>query len=299
MKGTGAEEATISRCTRIVDPFWELLESLHTGVVWTFGAHHAPKSCESDGPDLASNLICNGWAGILVEGHAARRAVLKQEFGHRRNLVIVSQLAMRETVGRVLEDATWNNLDLRDAEVDLLQITFGANDCEILRGIVESGFRPRFVRAIFWHPVPPPLVYQPRIHRLLGDWYEDAFEATGEGCSLQAILDALNDHYVLWGFDSRDCEKANFVRRDLVQNRNNPFNLGDIEDNAQDLQALWAARFNNTACFLNNHVFDTLMVDPRLMQDSEAALTEKLFLWELHLKTVQRADRMWIKRFWK
>ena len=27
----------------------------------------------------------------------------------------------------------------------------------------QGGFRPRFVRAIFWHPVPPPLVYQPRV----------------------------------------------------------------------------------------------------------------------------------------
>eukprot|EP00435_Cladocopium_sp_Y103_P072627 s21_g40.t2 len=209
-------------------------------------------------PTMSHTLVsacadCKGCsARPKLEGHAARRAVLKQEFGHRRNLVIVSQLAMRETVGRVLEDATWNNLDLRDAEVDLLQITFGANDCEILRGIVESSFRPRFVRAIFWHPVPPPLVYQPRAHRLLGDWYEDAFE-------------------------------ANFVRRDLVQSRNNPFNLSNIEDDAQDLQAFWAARFNNTACFLNNHVFDTLMVDPRLMQELTVNLPTQFGILEVKI----------------
>ncbi|CAK9050639.1 unnamed protein product [Durusdinium trenchii] len=287
------KEKRLKKCNQVKDLFWEHLEQSPPGIVWTFGAHHAPKSCEPDGPDLASNLICNGWAGILVEGHPSRRAVLQNLFGHRHELVILSQLAMRDTVGSVLEDATWNNPQLRNQEVDLLQITFGANDCEIIRGILERGFRPRFVRAIFWHPVPPPLVYQPRVHRLLGDWYEDAFEATGEGCSLQAVADSLTDHYMFWDFDGRDCEKANFVRKDLMDllPTDQIFNEAEL-----DLQARWAARFNNTACFLNNHVFDTLMVDPRLMQDPDATPSEKRLLWELHLKTVQRTDQLWIKK---
>ena len=29
-----------------------------------------PQPSAKDGPDLASNLICNGWAGVLVEGAA-------------------------------------------------------------------------------------------------------------------------------------------------------------------------------------------------------------------------------------
>ncbi|CAJ1361335.1 unnamed protein product [Effrenium voratum] len=94
--------------------------------------------------------------------------------------------------------------------------------------------------------------------RQLGDWYEDAFEATGEGCSLQAVVDVLDEHYVMVDFDGRDCEKANFLRRDLA----------DGELSGEALDARWARRFNNTACFMNNHVFDTLMVDPRLMQET-------------------------------
>ncbi|CAJ1361334.1 unnamed protein product [Effrenium voratum] len=61
-------EQTLADCQPLVDPFWETLTSRPQGVVWSFGAHHAPKSCEADGPDLASNLLCNGWSGILVEG---------------------------------------------------------------------------------------------------------------------------------------------------------------------------------------------------------------------------------------
>ncbi|CAJ1372078.1 unnamed protein product [Effrenium voratum] len=188
-------EQTLADCQPLVDPFWETLTSRPQGVVWSFGAHHAPKSCEADGPDLASNLLCNGWSGILVEGHRQRRRVLQEHFAHRRDLVILSQLAVPETVGALLEDANWNNPILRDLEVDLLQITFGVNDCEILRGILEGGFRPRAVRAIFWHVVPPPLVYRPRTMRQLGDWYEDAFEDDLKEC--------VNAHGEIPGFKFR------------------------------------------------------------------------------------------------
>ena len=36
--------------------------------------------------------------------------------------------------------------------------------------------------------------------------------------------------------------QANFVRRDLVQNRDTPFNFSNIEDDTRDLQELWGAR---------------------------------------------------------
>ncbi|CAE7238393.1 unnamed protein product [Symbiodinium natans] len=167
-------ERSIAGCAEKDQPLWTLLRQKR-GVLWSLGAALNQKPCDEEGgdQDLATHLLCLGFAGILLEGHPERLARLKDFFGHREDLVLLSQPAEPRFVGAMLEDATWNNRVLRDKEVDLLQITLGVSDCSFLSALLEGGVRPRFLRIIYWHVIPPPLLYQPGSYRPLGDWYED------------------------------------------------------------------------------------------------------------------------------
>ncbi|OLP98802.1 hypothetical protein AK812_SmicGene18713 [Symbiodinium microadriaticum] len=277
-------EAAIADCPIKDDPFWAAVHQ-PGGIAWSLGAHHAYKSCDDDGPDLASNLICAGWSGILLEGHEVRNAKLRAFFEDRRDVALLSQLAEARSVAAMLEDATWNNPFLRNREVDLLQITLSIDDCGILGALLKGGVRwPRFLRIIFWHPIPPPIVYRPGSQRQLGDWYEDVFELTGETCSLQAVFDEVQEHYGLWSLDLRDCDKANFVRRDVAAE----LGVDLVEEDA--LAEAWYQRYAGGACLLNSHVFDTLLVDPRLMLDEHRPISEKMELWQAHLQTIGRIN---------
>ena len=55
-------------------------------------------------------------------------------------------------------------------------------------------------------------------------YFRKASKSTRNGSDLRM------DHYIFWDFDSRDCEKANFIRRDLAA-------VGDA-----DLEERWLAR---------------------------------------------------------
>ncbi|CAE7668062.1 unnamed protein product, partial [Symbiodinium sp. CCMP2456] len=210
-------EESLAGCPEKDNPLWSILQQ-GPGTLWSLGAALQPKACQEEGgdQDLATHLLCRGFQGVLLEGHPQRLAMLKDFFSNRSDLVLLSQIAEPSSVAAMFEDATWNNRALRNSEVDLLQITLGCSDCSFLSALLKNGVRPRFLRIIFWHVIPPPLHYQPGSHRPLGDWYEDVMHLTGEACSLQAVAEAAQEDYELWFLDPRDCDKAIFARRDVA-----------------------------------------------------------------------------------
>eukprot|EP00439_Symbiodinium_sp_Y106_P045994 s1264_g5.t2 len=303
-------EESLAGCPEKDDPLWSILQQLPgLGTLWSLGAALHPRACQEERTpstkfsfdgilanmrlisgciweggdhDLATRLLCHGFQGVLLEGHPQRLAMLKDFFGDRSDLVLLSQIAEPSSVAAMFEDATWNNRALRNTEVDLLQITLGCSDCSFLSALLKNGVRPRFLRIIFWHVIPPPLRYQPGSHRPLGDWYEDVMHLTGEACSLQAVAEAAQEDYELWFLDPRDCDKAIFARRDVAKE------LG--LSIASDLSAAWRQRYAGGECWLNGHIFDALMVDPRPMLDERVPPEEKRLMLKAHLAAARRTE---------
>jgi len=268
----------VKRIGRIVGPSQslDLLLPGPSGVLWDLGASWGNKISECD---MALCLALSGWSGILVEGDRALKDYIRGQFQDRRNISALLQYVSPGTVAAMLEDAMWNNEHLRGRELDFLQIDLDNGDCDVLQALLEAGHLPRFVRAEFWNVVPPPFAYKQDFEELSGDKsdrYGTVFHWVGRGCSLQALAELLYPlGYAL--FAALDRWDADFVRRDVAEE------MGLQVFPKESSELLWKSTFG-TLRWLNNHVPDALLFDPRVLEDPDVPQRDKEVLLRWHLE---------------
>lgn len=132
--------------------------------------------------DEANGLMTIGFYGFLVEPNTNALSTLTQDL-IARGLKSFRSLDEPITIQNAVKILT----DLgAPKDVDLLKIDIDRNDCDVVKNILEGGFRPKVIQMEYNPLIPPPIQY----NWPSPDWPTMPPQNYNE-CSLQYLADML------------------------------------------------------------------------------------------------------------
>lgn len=181
------------------------------------------------GVDPANCLMTAGYRGVLFEANRTLEPAIRETIGERnRQLQLRMEPALPRTVSRQLGEAlaALPGPAVHKNDIDLIKVDVDGLDCDLMWALNNDSWLPKVWHVEVNPHFPPGIRVWPKdgasgksgsrlASAFARRWGESSVGQAQElvGCSLQAVLDILEDTYVLLHLEF---ENAVLLRKDLA-----------------------------------------------------------------------------------